>query len=277
MCDIKQIINELAKDLPIEAIQKTFKQDTKKGYDTTGYSYQYCVDRFNEICEDKWGFDWEIINQITGNYKSGQPFIEITIKISIWIFQKENIRTCVGGHIASNFTDALKGSITNGFKKTAAFWGVGASAFRGTIDDDFAFPDDEKNKTNTFFVKKERKLTKEEAEKTRAEFQQQEEAKTQKERLYLLFEEFKQAWNKIKDIAKDSEKNGYQIYLQMFEKNKLSEALLQNRIVKIKQDYNQFFDPPKPTELQQTVEGDIEPNLDFDGLQKEDELAKGIL
>ena len=45
------------------------------------------------------------------------------------------------------YADALKGAITNGFKKTAAFWGVGRDAYAGTIDDDNTpLPDDAKNK-----------------------------------------------------------------------------------------------------------------------------------
>lgn len=137
---------KLSEKFTSEAIQKTNGKETKKGYDTTGYGYQYCVDRFNEIYFDKWGFNWKIINQKEGVYKSLTPYIEITVEVSIWIEDKINIRACVGGHQASNFTDALKGAITNGFKKTAAFWGVGADAFRGTIDDDYNYPESDENK-----------------------------------------------------------------------------------------------------------------------------------
>jgi hypothetical protein len=49
---------------------------------------------------------------------------------------KENGRACVGGHRSADYSDAVKGAITNGFKKASAFWGVGADAYRGTIDDD---------------------------------------------------------------------------------------------------------------------------------------------
>lgn len=123
------------------AIQRATAGETRKGYDTTGIGYQWCVDRFNEIFLDEWGFSWEILKEREGKYKTGKPFIEITIKMEIWILNKESARVCVGGHISSNYTDALKGAITNGFKKTAAFWGVGAVAFRGELDDDSIIPD----------------------------------------------------------------------------------------------------------------------------------------
>lgn len=128
-------IQKLSTDLTTEAVQRTSKTTTKKGYDTTGYAYQYLVDRFNEVCGEDWSFGWEIIKEITGAYAKGTPFFDLTVKVWIAVGDKP-ARSCVGGHTAVNFADALKGAITNGFKKTAAFWGVGARAFRGTIDDD---------------------------------------------------------------------------------------------------------------------------------------------
>lgn len=143
---MNEIIKKLEAPITIEAIQRTKKADTKKGYDTTGYGYQYMVDRFNEVLGSSWGYDWEIIHEQTGNYKTGQPYIEITVSCTIWLENKENARCCVGGHTSINYYDALKGAITNSFKKTAAFWGVGADAFRGVIDDDGKLPDHDDNK-----------------------------------------------------------------------------------------------------------------------------------
>lgn len=131
-----EMIKMLSTDLPDDAIQRTTAAQTKKGYDTTGYAYQFCVDRLNDVCGDGWGFTWDILDKTEGEYNSGMPFIGITCRVGIWIENKENIRECVGEHRAITFGDALKGAVTNGFKKTAAFWGVGAKAFRGDIDDD---------------------------------------------------------------------------------------------------------------------------------------------
>lgn len=134
-------LNMLMAGFENSAIQRASAEKTRKGYDTTGIGYQWCVDRFNETFLDKWGFSWEILKEREGKYKSGTPYVEITILMEIWVLNKESARVCVGGHTSSNYTDALKGAITNGFKKTAAFWGVGAVAFRGELDDDTIIPD----------------------------------------------------------------------------------------------------------------------------------------
>jgi len=146
---ITSILQKLSTPLPVVAIQKTEGKDTRKGYDTTGYGYMYAIDRFNEELGESWGYNWEIINHEKGSYKSGAPYHDITIKIEIWINDKLNSRSCVGGHTSITYADALKGAITNGFKKTAAFWGVGRDAYAGTIDDDNnPLPDEAKNKVD---------------------------------------------------------------------------------------------------------------------------------
>lgn len=148
----------LSEKMPEEAIQRTRKEDTRKGYNTDGYSYQFCVDRLNEVAGDKWFFTWGVIHEEKGAYKSGMPYYDITVKVEIWISPEGKGRSCVGGHTAMTYADALKGAITNGFKKTAAFWGVGRDAYAGTIDDDNnPLPDEAKNKiaeTVNFAAKK---------------------------------------------------------------------------------------------------------------------------
>ena len=127
----------LAEKLPPEAVEKTTKEKTKKAYDTTGYGYQYCVDRFNEVYGvDQWGYSYHIVKEVSGSYKSGQPYTEITIEMAIWVKTIRNERKCIGGHTSSCYADAYKGAITNGFKKTASFFGVGRDAYAGSIDDD---------------------------------------------------------------------------------------------------------------------------------------------
>ena len=122
------------------AVQSTKKELTKKGYDTTGIGYQYVADRFNDVLgTDGWGFDFVQLKETQGTYKSGQPFFEVTVKVSIWVGDFQNQRHCVGGHISPTYSDALKGAITNGFKKTAAFWGVGREAYAGQLDDDTSY------------------------------------------------------------------------------------------------------------------------------------------
>ena len=133
----KNIYALLSVSLPTEAVQRTAAEKTRKGYDTTGFGYAYAVNRFNEVCGlDGWGYDYKIVREIEGQFKSGTPNWEICVELGIWVKSKENIRRCVGGHLATSYSDALKGAITNAFKKTAAFWGVGKQAYEGSIDDD---------------------------------------------------------------------------------------------------------------------------------------------
>lgn len=131
-----EILKALGEPLPESAEQHTKGSQTHKSYDTDGYGYQAVVDRFNEVLGVSWGFTWEILKETAGKYSTGKPYYDITVLVKIWIETPENIRACVGGHIANLYSDALKGAITNAFKKTAAFWGPGRQAYLGMLDDD---------------------------------------------------------------------------------------------------------------------------------------------
>jgi len=134
--DTVELIKSLGYPLHSDAIQRTKDQQTHKGYNTDGYGYQFCTDRFNEVLGIEWGFKWEIIHEEKITTSNGKTCHEITVKMGIWILKKDTVRCCVGGHISKSYTDALKGAITNAFKKTAAFWGVGRQAYNGALDDD---------------------------------------------------------------------------------------------------------------------------------------------
>jgi hypothetical protein len=131
-----ELIKKLQEKLPDEAIQRTKGAETRKGYDTSGFGYQYAVNRFNETLGSAWGYKWSVLRECEGAFKSGQKFHDVTVAVSIWVENKDNERACCGGHISALYVDALKGAITNAFKKTAAFWGVGRHAYEGSIDDD---------------------------------------------------------------------------------------------------------------------------------------------
>ena len=137
--DIKKLYDELSKPLDKKAIQRSKSEDTKKGYDTTGYGYQFIVNRFNEVLGiGGWNWSFEEVERAEGTYKSGTHFISITGKATI-ILNLPNGQVShseYGGHQSSNLTDALKGASTNALKKTAAFFGVGKDAFEGSIDED---------------------------------------------------------------------------------------------------------------------------------------------
>jgi hypothetical protein len=131
-----ELIRLLGNPLPSEAIQRTKDKHTHKGYDTDGYCVQFCANRLNEVLGTEWGVLWEIMNQDKGSTSTGKPCWEITVKIGIWVLRREDVRWQAGGHVSKMHFDALKGAITNGFKKAAALWGVGRHAFEGALDDD---------------------------------------------------------------------------------------------------------------------------------------------
>lgn len=138
---IYQRLLEAVEALPKEAIEKADKNVTRKGYDTTGYQYQFIVNVLNEVLGiGKWGYEFKILREIEGVWGNGKGYYEITSDVKVWIEIEDGKVVSfnnVGGHKAEMHADALKGSITNGFKKTVAFFGVGKKAYEGTIDDDY--------------------------------------------------------------------------------------------------------------------------------------------
>lgn len=132
----KIIMDKLSAPLPSEAIQRTKDKFTHKGYDTDGYGYQFCVNRFNEVLGRDWGYEWDVSNVKEGTTKNGATNYEFTINLGIWIFSRETIRRSAGGHISRTYFDANKGAFSNAFKKAAAMWGVGRHAYEGALDDD---------------------------------------------------------------------------------------------------------------------------------------------
>lgn len=144
MADPKSIYEQLTNKLPDEAIERAPKEKTRKGYDTTGFQYQYIVDRLNEVLGiDGWTFTYVIVKEDKGEWGNGKSYWDITVDCTITIETDglKAVRQCPGGHKADSHSDALKGAVTNSFKKTAALFGVGAEAYRGSIDDDYLPPD----------------------------------------------------------------------------------------------------------------------------------------
>ena len=136
-----QILVEAVDKLPKEAVEKAKKEVTRKGYDTTGYQYQFLVNVLNEIVGiGDWGFSYKILKELEGKWGNGKGFWEITTEVLVWIMVEKDKKAefaCIGGHKSEMHVDALKGAITNGFKKTVAFFGIGKKAYEGTIDDDY--------------------------------------------------------------------------------------------------------------------------------------------
>lgn len=138
-------LKELEEDFPEEAIERSDGKKTGKFYNTTGIGYQWCADRMNKVLGIP---HWRTIHETNlekGTFGSGKESFHATCSMTIQIITPTNQgvnvlaeRFCYGGHISKSEEDALKGAFTNAFKKTVALFGVGASAYRGTIDDDNA-------------------------------------------------------------------------------------------------------------------------------------------
>lgn len=140
----RNIYAELSALLPPEAKQIALDVNTHKGYDTTGQGYQYHVDRFNEVLGiGGWTWDYKVIAEDIDKYTNGKVKycyvvdVFITVRENSDLGLKEVTQHCAGGHDSRMRADALKGAITNAFKKTAAFFGVGREAYAGELDDDY--------------------------------------------------------------------------------------------------------------------------------------------
>lgn len=133
---------DLAAPMPNEAKQHT----DKKGYDATGYGYQYVANRLNEVLGiDGWRTEHEVIalDEVpTGREGRVRYHCTILLRLQIgsyddsgqWFTKAQ--RECYGGQEANLRADALKGAWTNAFKKTAALVGPGRAAYEGSIDED---------------------------------------------------------------------------------------------------------------------------------------------
>ena len=89
LLDLPAIYRDLCRELPLEAIQRTKGKETRKGYDTDGYGYQFCVDLLNEVV----GFGhWRIIAREAfcdeGEYNNGRKAFEVgydvTVQLGNW-------------------------------------------------------------------------------------------------------------------------------------------------------------------------------------------------
>ena len=140
---LNEVYRELIQPLPDEAIERAPKEKTRKGYDTTGYQYQYLVERLNEVVGiENWYMTNEVVKEIEGQFNNGAPSYEITVRTTVVVMGVS--KTAGGGHKSSCYADAFKGAITNGFKKTVALFGLGQEAYKGMIDEDYQAPYEER-------------------------------------------------------------------------------------------------------------------------------------
>ena len=150
--DLRDIYRRLAEPFPDEAIERTRGAVTKRGYDTTGVRYQHVVNRLNEVL-GVGGFrvQREFVvreKQTRSGFTMIEATCDLTMQLGQWVdgnFAPFAEAVGTGGHSSATEADAKKGAFTNGFKKTAAFFGVGRQAYEGTLDDDNVPPVDADN------------------------------------------------------------------------------------------------------------------------------------
>jgi hypothetical protein len=125
------------------AIEETSGRLTGRGYDTTGIKYQFIVNRLNEVL-GLGGFrvqrEMTVKQTATAKGRPGYEAIcDLALQLGEWVegeFVVFAEALADGGHFSTSEADARKGAYTNGFKKAAAFFGVGRQAYEGTLDDD---------------------------------------------------------------------------------------------------------------------------------------------
>lgn len=146
--DLPEIYERLSADLPVEAIDRVSKNVSRKGYDTTGYGYQYHVNRMNEVLFGHWRTKHKIVAEGTSESGKGKTIyskvIYMVIQIGNWVHENGESKFEVlmeaegyGGHESLELSSAFKGAYTNAFKKVSAMLGVGRRAFEGTLDEDY--------------------------------------------------------------------------------------------------------------------------------------------
>jgi len=145
MEELTKLYPKLSAQLGKEAIQATSKEKTKKGYDTTGYGYQFIVNRLNEVLGPS---HWRQIPEILKETQKGEKLFEVTMRVIVqignWIngtFIPIAEQVAFGGHASMTLSDAYKGAHTNTLKKALGMFGVGKEAYEGTLDDDNRTPD----------------------------------------------------------------------------------------------------------------------------------------
>jgi len=134
---LQEAYEEFTKDLPQEAVKSGTLED---GTVLTMYGYQFAVNVLNEVLGmDHWYLEVEHQSAIIDKDKNKyQATVFVHLKLGNWdngnfsvIAQKDSY-----GHGENEQRgNALKGAVTNGFKKAAAMFGIGKKAYEGLMED----------------------------------------------------------------------------------------------------------------------------------------------
>lgn len=138
---LDRVYPQMASPLPPEAIERRKASETGRGYDTVGFSYQYVVNRLNEVLgPSRWRVRGEVLSLEERKSIRGKRLFEATVRVRLEVgnpgeggFLPVAERSSFGGYFSLLKADALKGAYTNAFKKAAALFGVGRQAYEGSL------------------------------------------------------------------------------------------------------------------------------------------------
>lgn len=127
------------------------KSDVRDDFAPVGIGYQWIADRLNAVLGPA---HWRMMDsdlQVTETPGGVRALAKVTVEFGNPHYLPEQalsgweviaVRTSWGAHAAIDFGDAVKGAVTNGFKKAVALLGPGHQAFAGLLDDDMTRPDE---------------------------------------------------------------------------------------------------------------------------------------
>jgi len=119
-------------------VQRTKKEQTRKGYDTTGYGYQFLLNRLNAVLGvGRYSLNVDV-KQVDKISVGDRIWFDAIVAVSIVIGASDvpTIYSALGGHRAPIGGDAVAGAVTRAIKKVLGYIGIGREAYEGSIDDD---------------------------------------------------------------------------------------------------------------------------------------------
>lgn len=126
-------------DSDSKAIERTHKEQTKKGYDTTGIKLPFIWNDLIRVFGPT-NVDLVVEDQTKGSLdRGGKSAHEICLTVTVRIRNGEEVlaqQWAYGGHIARMLGDAYKGALTNGTKKALSMLGIGLAAWMEMLDED---------------------------------------------------------------------------------------------------------------------------------------------
>ena len=142
---LDRVYPRMASPLPSEAIERRKGSETGRPYDTVGFSYQYIVNRLNEVLgPSRWRVRGKVLYLDERKTPRGKSLFEATVRVWLQVgnpgeggFLPIAERSSFGGYCSLLKADALKGAYTNAFKKAAALFGIGRQAYEGSLKGPF--------------------------------------------------------------------------------------------------------------------------------------------